>query len=116
MHAPCDRCLETAVVPVDRTFELMYVPADEAASGGEDEVDQAGIEVGYYDGPGIELNDVLREVVLLALPMQVVCSSDCKGICPQCGQNRNQKDCGCRPVAADDRWSKLKSLKTQIGS
>jgi uncharacterized protein len=116
MNAECDRCLENAVLPVDRSFDLMYVPVEDAAGAGEDEVDEAGIEVGYYEGPGLELNDVLREVVLLALPMRVVCSEDCKGICPQCGQNRNEGDCGCQPVAADDRWSKLKSLKSEIGS
>src|SRR5947209_1389490 len=114
--APCDRCLESASLAIDREFDLMYVPAEEAAAAGEDEVDQAGIEVGYYERGGIELNDVLREVVLLALPMRVVCSESCKGICPVCGQNRNQKDCGCQPVTDDDRWSKLKSLKTEIGS
>jgi DUF177 domain-containing protein len=115
MNAECDRCLEGAVVPLDRSFDLMYVPAEDAAASGEDEVDEAGIEVGYYEGQALELNDVLREVVLLALPMRVVCSDDCKGICPLCGQNRNQKNCDCRPVTADDRWNKLKSLKSEIG-
>jgi uncharacterized protein len=115
MNASCDRCLEPATMAVDRPFDLMYIPAEHAPKAGEDEVDEAGIEVGYYDGPGIELNDVLREVVLLDLPMQVVCADSCKGICPVCGQNRNQKDCGCRPVVTDDRWSKLKSLKSEIG-
>ena len=56
----------------------------------------------------MELNDVLREFVLLALPMQRVCSEDCKGICPVCGQNRNQKECQL-PVRTrvDDRWAAL---------
>jgi uncharacterized protein len=102
-------------MPVDRSFDLVYVPAEEAPGAGEDEVDAAGLEVGYYNGRGIELNDVLREVVLLALPMRVVCSEECKGICPVCGQNRNMKDCGCQPVSVDDRWNKLKSLKSEIG-
>lgn len=116
MTASCDRCLETAKLALDRPFDLMYVPAEDAPAAGEDEVNEAAIEVGYYQGSGIELNDVLREVVLLALPMQLVCSDACKGICAVCGQNRNQKDCGCQPVAADDRWSKLESLKSEIAS
>lgn len=116
MNAACDRCLETAAISVDRKFDFVYVPATEATSGGEKEVDEAGIEVGYYDGPGLELNEVLREVVLLAMPMQLVCSEACKGICPACGQNRNQVDCGCHPEPADDRWSKLRAIKAEIGS
>jgi len=115
MSALCDRCLETASVPVSKQFDLVYMPSDEGESNGEAEIEEAGIEVGYYEGAGLTLNEVLREVVLLALPMQVVCSEACKGICPACGQNRNQRDCGCHPEPLDDRWSKLKSFRAEAG-
>jgi uncharacterized protein len=115
MAATCDRCLESTIFPVERRFDLVYVPAADADTGGEKEIQHAGIEVGYYEGNGLGLNDILREVVLLALPMQFVCSEACKGICPICGQNRNQHDCGCRPEAVDTRWSKLKTFRAEIG-
>lgn len=115
MEATCDRCLESAAFPVERSFDLVYMPAADAATGGEKEIHHAGIEVGYYEGNGLALNDILREVVLLALPMQLVCDEACKGICPQCGQNRNQHDCGCQPEPVDNRWSKLKSFRAEIG-
>ncbi|MBV8552909.1 MAG: DUF177 domain-containing protein [Acidobacteriaceae bacterium] len=115
MEATCDRCLEGAKFPVKNHFDLVYMPSAGAAAHGEDEVDEAGVEVGYYEGSGLGLNDILREVVLLALPMQLVCSEACKGICPVCGQNRNQQDCGCHLEAADDRWSKLKAFRSEIG-
>ncbi len=111
----CDRCIEAASYSIENHFDLVYMPADEAAVGGEDEIDEAAIEVGYYEGNGIELNDVLREVVLLALPMRLVCREDCQGICPVCGQNRNQTNCHCEPAITDDRWSKLKLLRAEIG-
>jgi uncharacterized protein len=114
MDAQCDRCLESAKISVNRQFDFVYMPAEEGR-GGEVEIDEAAIEVGYYEGPGLELNDVLREVILLALPMQVVCSEACKGICPSCGENRNLRDCGCQPAPLDDRWSKLKSFRAEIG-
>jgi len=114
VQATCDRCLETATFPIENRYDLVYMPATES-KGGEDEIDQAGIEVGYYDGNGLALNDVLREVVLLALPMQVICNEACKGICPVCGQNRNQRDCGCQSEAVDDRWNQLKNFRTAIG-
>lgn len=114
MQATCDRCLEPAMFPIEKNFDLVYVPAEDT-SDSDDEIDQAGIEVGYYEGSGLPLNDVLREVVLLALPMQLVCSEACKGICPVCGQNRNQHDCACQPQALDDRWSKLKEFRAEIG-
>jgi DUF177 domain-containing protein len=114
VQATCDRCLETAAFPIDDHFDLVYMPADES-SARDDEVDEAGIEVGYYEGNGLTLEDILREVVLLTLPMRFVCSEACKGICPVCGQNRNQRDCGCHAEAVDDRWSQLKNFRAEIG-
>ena len=113
MNARCDRCLESAAFPVERRFDLVYVPAEE--SGGENEIQHAGIDVGFYEGSGLALKDILREVVLLALPMQLVCSEACKGICPLCGQNRNQHDCGCEPENVDTRWNKLRTFRAEIG-
>lgn len=115
MAATCDRCLEPAIFPIENNFDLIYMPADQSASG-EKEVDEAAIEVGFYEGDGVSLNEVLREVVLLALPMQLVCEETCKGICPVCGENRNQRACGCQPHPVDDRWSQLKKLRAEIGS
>jgi uncharacterized protein len=66
--------------------------------------------IDFYEGEGLLLEDVLREQVLLALPMQRICRQDCKGICPICGQNRNRGDCGCKPVIVDDRWAALREL------
>jgi DUF177 domain-containing protein len=114
IQAMCDRCLELTSFPIENQFDLLYMPA-ELSRGGEDEVDQAGIEVGYYEGNGLALNDILREVVLLAVPMQLVCDEACRGICPVCGQNRNQRDCGCHIEPVDDRWSKLKAVRAEVG-
>jgi uncharacterized protein len=114
MEAECDRCLETARFPVDSDFELYYRPIADGFSenlpGTERAIAESEVDMGFYEGEGIELNDVLREFVLLALPMQRVCSETCKGICPVCGQNRNLKDCGCHAEAVDERWAALKNL------
>lgn len=116
MEAPCDRCLDPAGVAVDREFDLTYAPAAQSLAGGETEVEEAGVEVGFYEGSGLELNDVLREVVLLDLPMQTVCREDCKGICPSCGGNRNQQMCDCHPEAVDDRWNQLKKFRVELST
>lgn len=114
VEAACDRCLETAAVPVEKEFDLHYLPSDELAEGGEKAIEEEASEVAYYDSARLDLKEVLREVVLLALPMQVVCAETCKGICPNCGQNRNVKDCRCETQPLDDRWSKLKALRTEL--
>ena len=116
MEADCDRCLEPARFPIDSDFELFYTPVTEGPVNEEVAIDASEAEIGFYEGDGIELNDVLREYVLLTLPMQRVCRQDCKGICPVCGQNRNLKDCACQAVPLDDRWAALKdygSLKAR---
>lgn len=110
VSAPCDRCLEATKFSIESPFDLVYMPASEVTAG-DDEVEEAGVEVGYYEGPGLVLNDILHEVVLLALPMQVICEESCKGICPVCGQNRNIQNCGCHLRTTDDRWSQLKSFR-----
>jgi len=113
MEADCDRCLEPAPYAVDSDFELFYRPLAEGY--GEEvrleELKNDEADMGYYEGDGVELNDVLREFVLLSLPMQRLCSESCKGICPACGQNRNQQQCECKTTAVDDRWAVLKQLQ-----
>ena len=111
MKSVCDRCLEPLEFPLDRSFDLFYRPVDTAPTSEEAAIDEGESEIGFYDGDGLELKEVLREQILLWLPMQMVCSEDCKGICPDCGQNRNQTACGCQPKPVDDRWEALKALK-----
>jgi uncharacterized protein len=110
MEAACDRCLELASFPIDADFDLSYRPAASMPQRPEAVVPAEDAEIGYYEGDGLELTDILREQILLALPMQRTCRPDCKGICPTCGQNRNLAECACHPAPADDRWARLKDL------
>ena len=113
MRSECDRCLEPAEFPVESTFDLYYRPATEVAREEELEIDAGEAEIAFYEGSGIELKDVLREYVLLAMPMQRICRPDCLGICPVCGQNRNLVQCACELKPLDDRWAALKKLQTK---
>ena len=109
MESECDRCLEPARLPIDSDFDLFYRPEAEFAPG-EEEIHEGDTEVGSYRDGGLELGDVLREFILLTLPMQRTCREDCLGICPVCGENRNNAACACRVEAADDRWSALRNI------
>lgn len=113
MRSDCDRCLEPAEFPIDSDFDLYYRPAAPESFGEEVEIDKGESEIAFYEGDGIELKDVLREYVLLSMPMQRICCEDCHGICPVCGQNRNTVKCGCEVKPVDDRWSALKNLQTR---
>jgi len=106
----CDRCTEPYKHNIDESFDLIYVPALETNPGAEIAIGPSDSNVGFYDGPGLELNDILQEQVLLALPLQRLCRAECKGICPACGQNRNETDCQCQTRLVDERWAALRNL------
>ena len=108
-EADCDRCLATALYPLDKVFDLFYRPPPDLEAD-EIKIDEGEAEIGFYEGLGLELADVIKEQILLELPMQRICREDCKGICPVCGANRNEVACDCHIKPADDRWSALKNL------
>ena len=79
-------------------------------------IDEGEAEMGFYEVPGLLLEDILREQLLLQLPMQHICSETCKGICPVCGLNRNEAACTCAALqsnGSDERWKALVDLKVQ---
>jgi uncharacterized protein len=111
LSAPCDRCLVEARFPLNAGFDLFYRPMKAIARNEEVEIDEGEAEIGFYEHSGLELEDILREQVLLALPMQRVCREACKGICPVCGKNRNETGCDCHIEPTDDRWGALRNLE-----
>jgi uncharacterized protein len=110
-EANCARCLETVSQHLERAFDLIYRPLGSDRRREEVSISEAETEIGYYQGEGMELADSLREQVLLAAPVKVVCRESCKGICPQCGRNLNEGACDCAPAISDPRWNALRDLK-----
>lgn len=110
---PCDRCGEDAVVDVDQKVDA-YEPFPPDDDGDEDalEVD-AELLRHAQSGKGVEmnLNALAWEEFLLALPMKPLCGSVCKGLCPQCGVNKNTASCACETDAADPRLAPLHNFK-----
>lgn len=114
LELPCARCLEPVIEQVTRSFDLLYRPQGVDAGREEVSVTAAEAEVSYYQGEGLMLEDALREQVLLAAPLKVICREDCKGLCPQCGKNLNAEQCSCAEPVADLRWSALKDLRNKL--
>jgi len=114
VEVACARCLEPVQQDVKRDFDLLYRPL--GADAGREETPVAGTEaeISYYEGEGLLLEDVLREQVLLAVPVKVICRQDCKGLCPQCGANLNFAKCSCSEPLEDPRWSALKDLRRKL--
>jgi uncharacterized protein len=68
-------------------------------------------ETSKLDGDRVDLEPLARESVLLDLPLAPLCREDCEGLCPECGADRNEVDCGHTAVPADPRWAALDQLK-----
>jgi uncharacterized protein len=111
-------------VDVPVRFDLTLVPADGRGDG-----DEAGEGAGHdrgpkggsfsaqdaeeetYTGKVIDLDPIVREQLLLELPEYPVCDEQCKGLCPACGANLNDRECGCDRHVPDPRWAGLKNVK-----
>jgi uncharacterized protein len=96
VRLPCGRCLEGFTFPLDLTFRHTLRPLDrELREVREVELVRDDLEYGCYEGDVVQLDRLIEEHLLLSLPMKALCRDDCLGICPRCGANRNDKDCGC---------------------
>jgi uncharacterized protein len=114
LELACARCLDPVKSDVSRAFDLLYRPLGIDAGNAELSVTGAEAEVGYYEGDGLLLEDVLREQTLLAVPLKVLCREDCKGLCPTCGKNRNVELCACADATGDPRWEALKDIREKL--
>ena len=114
LESNCARCLEPIKQDVKREFDLLYRPQGSDAGRDEISVTDAEAEISYYEGDGILLDDVVREQILLAVPLKLTCREDCKGLCPQCGANRNQETCSCVVALEEPRWAALKEIRSKL--
>ena len=103
-QVPCARCLEPVELPLAADFDLVFRPLGADSGAPERSITADEAEIGYYQKDSLLLEDVLREQVLLSLPVRTLCKPDCKGLCPHCGANRNLQPCSCDAGAKDPRW------------
>ena len=115
-EVPCARCVEPVKTPLAAEYDLIFRPAGADAEAPERSITAPETEIGYYQDDSLLLEDVLREQVLLALPVRTLCKPDCKGLCPRCGANRNNQACNCEEGPADPRWEALAGLRSRIKS
>ena len=108
--AACSRCAEEFDQPAQRQFR--YVLAPKAMNNGNDFALRAeDLEFSFYRGEEIDLTPLIREQVLLALAERPLCREECRGLCPHCGADLNEGDCGCVVGGPDPRLAVLRNLK-----
>ncbi len=105
----CGRCLEEFPLDVGQELSLVLTPATRLS--GEIELAPGDLTQSFYEGTEIDLTPLMYEQIMLALPTRPLCGEECRGLCPQCGSNRNTGQCACVVDAGDPRWSALRNLK-----
>ncbi len=110
LQIECDRCLKPVELPVDSEFKLEYVTPEDYQAQQAVELSAQDLDLSIFDGEAIDIDELVTEELLLAVPDHVLCSENCKGICPVCGVDRNSVGCECGTAEIDPRWAGLKEL------
>ena len=111
---PCDRCLQDVPFQIEQDLKLVYVPLEaERAAKSETELHEDDLEFSYYENDELDVDQLIREQLELALPARVLCREDCCGLCAQCGTNLNLETCQCT-APGDPRWQALAELKDKL--
>jgi uncharacterized protein len=108
--------VEPVEIPLAADFDLIFRPVAADSEAPERSITAPETEIGYYQKDSLSLEDVLREQVLLALPVRTLCRPDCRGLCPRCGEDRNRHTCTCEEGPSDPRWAPMAELRNRIKS
>ncbi len=112
----CGRCTESVELPTVHPFAVALTPLASGRSVSQEEaaLDAKAAEaadISVFDGHEIDLGNIIHEQVCLSLPYTILCRPECKGLCAQCGANRNTKPCQCALMPIASPFSVLQKLK-----
>lgn len=105
----CDRCLAEFQHELTPRYRMTYV----FDAGSADQFDPAEVQVISPSLTVIDITEDVRQAILLAVPLKLLCRDECRGLCPMCGANWNTVSCECTDQPADSRWDALKNLRTE---
>lgn len=105
----CGRCLATYSDSLEGELEAMYLSSDEALRTAKEESDEA-LYFGRVRNETVDLGVVVRQDILVQCPMRPLCREDCEGLCPECGVNLNDEDCGHDQGNLDPRMEKFRDI------
>ena len=114
LRQSCSRCLEEYEEKIGAPFALTYtreIPEVTDDSGEEVEISAEEMGLICFEGEEIDLREAVQEQVVMALPLRPLCRRECKGLCPHCGANLNEGDCGCGSPDFNIKFAALKGFK-----
>jgi uncharacterized protein len=108
----CSRCLKIFSYHIDTELDITLAPEKVLGTAPEHELDRSELDMEFYQGEEIEPLDLVKEQLLITVPMVPLHRPDCKGLCPVCGTDLNETDCGCKEESPREfgAFSVLKDL------
>jgi uncharacterized protein len=117
IESTCSRCLKEFSLPVAHEFEIVLSPKPAQAGAATEELRPEDLGLSYYSGDEINLEPLVREQMLLALPTRPLCAEDCRGLCGGCGADLNTEECCCRSGETEDpRMAIFRTLRIDRSS
>jgi uncharacterized protein len=111
IESTCSRCVKDFSLPVEHEFDIVLSPKPAEAGASTEELRREDLGLSYYSGDEINLEPLVREQVLLALPTRPLCAEECRGLCGGCGADLNIELCRCSGDAEDPRMSIFRTLR-----
>ena len=109
----CHRCLARFEKRLDQEVDLLFIPRERMPDEIDVELADEDMNIASYVDT-VDLAQVIDEQVALALPMKILCSEECRGICPTCGKELNQGKCDCGVERVDERLLVLRDIKRKM--
>ena len=112
VEVDCDRCALPVALKLDVDLDVAFLPAEDEARVTENvELGKSDLVYSVYEDGVLDIDELVREQILLELPTRQLCREDCRGLCPVCGVNLNLAECSCPAKEIDPRWSALADLR-----
>jgi uncharacterized protein len=107
----CARCLTPFPKKLTSEFAISLKPRPDSPFPEEVELSREDLGTEFYDGEEVDVTPLIQDQILLTLPPKAICKEECRGLCPQCGQDLNQRDCRCTEENIDPRLEPLRTFR-----
>ncbi len=115
LQVACHRCLKPFSWPLDEKVDVYLVQEDSLKRSEETELEAKDLDYEFFDGIIIEIDQLVAEQIFLALPVKILCSENCRGLCSNCGADLNEEPCSCEKNSARSPIVGLEAMKARLG-
>jgi uncharacterized protein len=114
VQVACHRCLKAFSRQLKETVDVFLISEERVPREEETELEPEEMDYEFFDGEVIEIDHLVAEQIFLSLPLKVLCSETCKGLCAGCGVNLNEEPCRCEGKGKDSPFAELEAIRTRL--